>query len=178
MILKKTLGALIYFAVLFVLIGLALPKASHVEREIAIDRSPATVFAMLNSYRRFNLWSPWFARDPSATYAFEGPASGVGASMRWVSQPSDVGSGRQTIVESVPTSRIVTKLQFDGQADAYATFLLTPQGRGTRVVWTFDIKHGMNPFARWFGLLFEPMIGSDYEQGLAKLKTAMESDGR
>ncbi len=177
-ILKKLLGALFGLAVLFVLIGLALPKTTHVAREIAIVRPPEEVFAMLESYRRFNEWSPWFARDPNAVYTYEGPASGIGASMRWVSQKSDVGSGRQTVVESEPMKRIVVKLEFDGQADAYATYTLTPEGRGTRVVWSFDTDHKMNPLSRWFGLLFDKFIGPDYEQGLAKLKTVMETSGR
>ncbi|MCC7247647.1 MAG: SRPBCC family protein [Lysobacter sp.] len=91
---------------------------------------------------------------------------------------SDVGSGRQTIVDSVPGRRIVSKLEFEGQDEATATFVLTPQGQGTRVVWSFDADHGTNPASRWFGLLFDRMIGPNYEQGLAKLKTTMESDAR
>ncbi len=176
--LKKVFGALIGLAILFLLIGLALPDKTHVEREISIDRPPAEVFSMLDSYRRFNTWSPWFARDPNAVYTYEGPTTGVGASMRWVSRKSDVGSGRQTIVDTVPGKRVVTKLEFEGQGDAIATFELTPQGQGTRVVWGFDAEHGMNPVSRWFGLLFDRMIGPDYEQGLAKLKTTLETEAR
>jgi hypothetical protein len=33
----------------------------------------------------------------------------------------------------------------------------------------------MNPIARYFGLLFHKMIGSDYERGLAKLKAVAEA---
>jgi uncharacterized protein YndB with AHSA1/START domain len=174
-ILKTLLRAILFLAIGFLLIGLILPKTTHVEREVTIDRPPAKVFAMLDSYRRFNEWSPWFARDPKAEYVYEGPATGIGASMRWASEQSDVGSGRQTIIESEPSSRVVAKLEFDGQGDARATFTLTPQGGGTRVVWGFDTDHGMNPLSRWFGLLFDRMIGPDYEKGLAKLKMVMES---
>jgi hypothetical protein len=46
------------------------------------------------------------------------------------------------------------------------------------VLWGFDAEHGMNPLARWFGLLFDRMIGPDFEQGLAKLKTVMEAAPR
>lgn len=175
---KQVLRALVGLAMFFVLIGLALPKRTHIEREIVIDRPPAEVFAMLDSYRRFNMWSPWFARDPNAVYTYEGPSRGVGASMRWVSRQPDVGSGRQTIVESVPNKRVVTRLQFEGQKDARATFELTPQGQGTRLVWGFDAEHGMNPLSRWFGLFFDRLIGPDYEQGLAKLKATMERQTR
>lgn len=176
--LKKLLRAVLLVAFVFCLIGWVLPKSTHVERAIAIERPPEAVFEMLNSYRRFNEWSPWYARDPSADYRFEGPAAGAGASMRWVSQHADVGSGRQTILESEAPRRVVMRLEFDGQGDAVATFTLTPQGQGTRVVWGFDADHGMNPLARWFGLLFDRMIGPDFEQGLAKLKTVMEAAPR
>jgi carbon monoxide dehydrogenase subunit G len=175
-ILKWLLGVLLALVVLFVGIGLLLPASTHVERSITIAKPPAEVFAMLNSYERFNLWSPWFERDPQAAYTYEGPASGVGASMRWVSEKRDVGSGRQTITESVPSEKVAIKLEFEGQGDAKAAYLLTPEGGGTKVVWAFDTEHGYNPLSRWFGLMFDSMIGPDYEKGLAKLKTVMESE--
>jgi carbon monoxide dehydrogenase subunit G len=173
--LKTALKAIVILAILLAAVSFALPGTSHVQRDVFIDRPPAEVFAMLNSYGRFNEWSPWFERDPKAEYRYEGPASGVGASMRWASQKADVGSGRQTIVESVAPTKVVATLEFDGQSAARATFALTPQGNGTRVAWSFDTEHGMNPVSRWFGLFFDRLIGPDYEKGLAKLKTTMET---
>ena len=41
---------------------------------------------MLNSYQRFNAWSPWHGRDPKTVYTFEGPAEGVSAGMCWSSE--------------------------------------------------------------------------------------------
>jgi uncharacterized protein YndB with AHSA1/START domain len=154
--------------------GFLLPASTHVERATTIARPPAEVHAMLDSYRRFNEWSPWHGRDPATVYVFEGAERGVGASMRWSSEQSDVGKGRQTIIESVPGSKVVTKLEFEGQGDAIATFTLTPEGDGTRVVWGFDTEHGMNPVSRWFGLMLDRWVGGDYAQGLAKLKAVME----
>jgi carbon monoxide dehydrogenase subunit G len=174
-LLTKALKAIAVLAILFVAASFVLPGSSHVQREVVIDRPPTEVFAVVNSYARFNEWSPWFERDPKAEYSYEGPTSGVGASMRWVSQKSDVGSGRQTIVESMAPTKVVTKLEFDGQGAAQATFAMTPEGNGTRVVWSFDTEHGMNPISRWFGLFFDRLIGPDYEKGLAKLKTTMET---
>jgi len=173
-VLKKLVVALLLLVAVLLAGAFALPASTHVERATTIARPPAEVFAMLNSYRDFNRWSPWHARDPKTVYTYDGPEQGVGASMRWSSEQSDVGKGRQTIIESVPNERIVTKLEFEGQNDVEASFLLTPEGEGTRVVWGFDATHGMNPISRWFGLLFDRMIGPDYEQGLANLKKAME----
>jgi uncharacterized protein YndB with AHSA1/START domain len=174
-ILKRLLIALLLLVAVVIVGGFVLPASTHVERSISIARPPAEVFAMLNSYRRFNEWSPWHGRDPKTVYTYEGPTEGVGAGMRWSSEQSDVGKGRQTIIESVPNEKVGTRLEFEGQNDAIATFALTAEGDGTRVVWSFDTEHGKNPISRWFGLMLDRWVGGDFAQGLAKLKTLLES---
>lgn len=172
-LLKWALGVLVLFGVLFVAGSLLLPARSHVERSISIQRPPADVFRALDSFQRFNEWSPWFAADPQAQYRFEGPAAGVGARMAWSGNRA-VGSGSQRIIESQPPRRIVVALEFDGHAST-ATYTLVPEGDGgTRLTWAFDAEHGFDPFARWFGLLFDRMIGGDYARGLAQLKAVLE----
>lgn len=159
-----------------VLLGgsLFLPATTHVERSTHIDKPPAEVFATLDSFERFNQWSPWFEMDPTAQYSYSGPASGVGARMSWVGNPS-VGSGSQEILVSEPHARIVNALDF-GNSQAKATYLLVPDGGGTHLTWSLDSEHGYNPLNRWFGaLLLDRMIGKDYEKGLAKLKALQES---
>ena len=69
--------------------------------------------------------------------------------------------------------RPLVALDFDG-SQAQATYLLVPEAGGTRVTWAFDSTHGLNPFRRWLGLLFDRMIGADYEKGLGKLKSLLE----
>jgi len=157
--------------------GLLCPATSHLERSTLIERPPAEVFATLDSFGRFNEWSPWFEMDPTAKYTYSGPASGVGARMAWVGN-SAVGSGSQEIMESVPDSRIVNALDFGG-SQAKAAFKLAPHGNGTQVVWSFDSEHGYNPINRLFGaLLLERVVGNDYEKGLAKLKGVLERSPR
>lgn len=172
--LKGALAVLVVLGLLAVAGSLLLPARTHVERSIMVDRPPAQVFAVVNSFQRFKQWSPWAAYDPNAEYRFEGPASGVGARMSWSGNRS-VGSGSQEIVESVPDRRVGIALDFDGSA-ALAAYTLTPEGGGTRVTWSFDSEHGYNPMSRLFGLLFDRMIGPDYEQGLTKLKALLESE--
>lgn len=174
-LLKKLLAVLFLLAGIVVVGGFVLPSQTHVERSTRIARSPGEVHAMLNSWRRFNEWSPWHGRDPKTLYTYAGPADGVGASMKWSSEQSDVGKGRQTIVESVPDYKVVSKLEFEGQGDAIAAFVLLPEGGGTRVTWAFDTDHGNDIMGRWFGLMFDRWIGPDYEQGLAKLKAVLEA---
>lgn len=170
---KWVLAVIVGLGLVLGLGSLLLPASTHVERAIVIDRSPEQVYATLNSFERFNAWSPWAEYDPQARYTFEGPASGVGARMSWVGNRS-VGSGSQRISESVPNRKIVVALDFDG-SEGRAIYLIEPEGGGTRLTWAFDTDHGYNPFGRWLGLLFDRMIGGDYEKGLAKLKALLES---
>ena len=172
-LLKGALYLLLLLGIVFVAGGLLLPATSHVERSIAIERPPGEVHAMLNSFQRFNEWSPWYEYEPSAKYAYSGPQAGVGAMMSW--QGEKVGKGSQRIVESTPPSRIVNALDFDG-TEATARFDLQEEGAGTRVTWSLDSQHGYNLVSRWFGLAMDAMVGKDYEKGLLKLKRTLEDE--
>lgn len=170
--LKWTLAVLALLGAVLVGGSLLLPAQTQVERSVLIQAPPGEVFATLNSFQRYNQWSPWFAADPQARYEYTGPAEGVGAGMQWSGNRA-VGSGSQEILESVPNQKIVVALDFGGSA-AQATYTLAPEGAGTRVQWRFQARHGYNPFNRWMGLLFDKMIGADFERGLAALKGLLE----
>jgi effector-binding domain-containing protein len=171
-------GALItIFGVIlaFFAIALFLPGTTHVERSIVIDAPQATLFALTNSFARFNEWSPWAERDPDAVYAYKGPAAGVGAGMSWTSEDRKVGSGSQEIVSSTPFDEVKTRLDFGDQGTAEAFFRLRPGEDGVTVTWGFDTDFGMDLVGRWVGLAFDSMIGPEYEKGLANLKELAES---
>ncbi len=100
--LKRLMMSLAGVVVLLVCIAFFLPNSAHVERSMTIVRPSSEVFAILNSFRRFNEWSPWFDIDPQAKYTTSGPGSGVGAKSSWAGN-KDVGNGSQEIIESKPT---------------------------------------------------------------------------
>lgn len=171
---KRVLLWGIGLVLLLAIVGLLLPRKVHLERSTMIDAPRATVFTLVNGYRNFNKWSPWFALDPSAKYTFEGASEGVGAKMSWVGDPGTIGSGSQEIIESKPFVLVRTKLDF-GAGLATATFALAAEGQKTRVTWSLDADMGMNPVSRYFGLVFDSMMGGDLEKGLAGLKKLAES---
>jgi hypothetical protein len=171
--LKRVLIGLVILIVLLVAVGYALPGRVHVERSIVIDAPQAQLFDALNGFKRFNEFSPWAALDPDTRYSYEGPESGVGAKMRWMSTSEDVGSGTNEIVESAAPEFIRTRLELGGQL-AQATFRFEPADGGTRVTWGFDCDLGGNPIMRYAGLMFDKWIGADYEKGLARLKEVMD----
>lgn len=160
-------------------VGFLLPDKARVERSIVVARPQATVFTVLDGFRHFQDWSPWATLDPSMRITFEGPATGVGARVRWTSDQPSVGSGSQEIVESLPFRRVGTRMTFSGMdVEHRARFELAPseeKGQGTRVVGVMEADFGANPVDRWFGLLLERMVGPDYERGLARLKAHVET---
>jgi len=179
----KKLGyiSLILFAA-FVITGYLLPTHAHVERSITIERPANEVFTIVNSYRHFEHWSPWIARDLNAEYAISGSEAGVGARLSWIGEPHLVGSGWQEIVASEPYDQIDIRLYLDSQGVSDSRFKFVPVGTAaTRITWSFDsdLTEGLSFFdgflARYFGLLFDRWIGNDYEQGLANLKQYVES---
>ena len=174
-VLKKIVIALVLTAVALAVVGLLLPRQVHVERSAVIDAPRATVFAQVNGYKNFNKWSPWFDQDPNARYTYEGPEFGAGAKFSWSGDPKTVGSGSQEIVESRPFETVKVSLDFGTEGKGTSVFALVPEGNGTRVTWAFDTDLGMNPVSRYFGLMFDRMIGPDYERGLAGLKRRAES---
>ena len=171
--LKTLLIGLIGLFVLLAIAGLFLPSSARVERSIVIERAPSVIFPVINSFERFNEWSPWHGIDPNATYTYSGPASGVGANMKWVGN-DEVGSGSQTITASVPDQRIAIELTFGDMTPSQVEMLLSPEGDGTRVTWTLESKFGYDLAGRYFGLLMDKFVGADYEKGLAQLKAVVE----
>lgn len=158
-----------------VVVGLLLPSSSHVERSTTISAPQATVFALVNGFASFNQWSPWYERDPDATYTYQGPDFGVGAKLTWASDNPEVGSGSQTISKSEPFELVESSLDFGPQGTAVAFFRFEPSADGTRVTWGFDTDHGFSIIRRYMGLMFDKWVGPDYEQGLARLKVLAES---
>jgi hypothetical protein len=159
---------------LLLVAGLFLPGSAHVERSIGTTASPAVVYDIVSGFRRFNEWSPWFDLDPAAHYSFSGPEQGVGARMAWTSDEREVGSGSQEILAVEPGRSVTTKLDFGAQGQATSTVLIEPEGSGSRITWAFDTSFEGDYFGRYFGLLFDRLIGADYEKGLARLKVVAE----
>lgn len=174
-ILKILLLIVIALVVVFVAVGATLPGSSHVERSIDIDARPEEVFKLANNFKNFNQWSPWHPIDPNTKYTFSGPQQGVGAKMAWHSDNKQVGSGTQTILQSVPNELIKVELDFGTMGVADASYIIKPSEKGTHFTWAFDVEHGGSLINRYFGLMMDKWVGADYEKGLVKLKQVAEA---
>lgn len=175
-ILKRILLGFVILLALLVLVGLLLPSSAHVQRSTTITAPPSAVFEVVNSFKRFNEWSPWYELDPAARYVYSGPEQGVGARFEWTSEKPEVGSGSQEIIASEPDKRVRSKLDFGSQGTAEAEISIVPVDQGSEVTWSLDSQFGFNLLHRYFGLLFDQWFGADYEKGMAKLKALLEKD--
>lgn len=173
-VLKRLLVIVVCVLVVLAVIGLLLPRNTRVSRSITIARPASLVYATVNSFQLFPKWSPWQDLDPNVHQTMEGPRDGVGAKLVWTGNDK-VGSGTQVITASTPNESVASDLDFGKMGVAKAALLLAPAGSSTRVTWTLVIDMGASPISHYFGLMMDRMIGKDYETGLNKLKTLIES---
>ena len=174
-ILRGLFFLLLGLVALFFVTALFLPQAAHVERSMTTTASPATVYGLVDGFKRFNEWSPWAGLDPATKYTYSGPETGVGARMEWASANPDVGNGSQEVIDVEPGQRVTSKLDFGMDNPTTSTISLVPEGTGTRVTWALDTDFSGSLIGRYFGLALDRMVGPDYEKGLAQLKAVAES---
>ena len=166
-------GALI--AVFLVIVALQ-PSAFRVARSAVIDAPAGEVFPHVNDLHNWQDWSPYEGRDPAMKRTFEGPRAGTGASYAW-SGNNQVGQGRMTITESRSNERITIRLEFlkPFKCTNTAEFLFKPQGERTEVTWALCGNKSFMSKAFCMVMSMDKMVGGDFEKGLAKLKSVVES---
>jgi uncharacterized protein YndB with AHSA1/START domain len=177
--LVKIVGGLVVVIVGAIALGFVLPSTVHVERDAVINAPPATVFAWVSDFNRWEAWSPWATKDPAADMQITG--EGIGQTMTWRSENPAVGSGSQTIVEISENAMLKTHLEFGDRGRADATFSLQPENGKTHVVWSLDtdMREGVSvlqqPMSTYAGFFMDGMIGQEYETGLQQLKALIEA---
>ncbi len=170
---RRLLYGIIALILILVLIGLVLPSTSRVRVASTIDAPAATVYAQLNDFRRFALWSPLLEIDPNVRVLYSGNRRGPGSTMTW--DGPIAGSGTQTIVDSVPFERVDIVLNRGEPGEASSRFSLAEEGGVTTVSWRFETDYGFNIVGRYFAPLLSRVVARDYQAGLDKLKQLAES---
>jgi uncharacterized protein YndB with AHSA1/START domain len=174
--LEKILVGLAVIIVAAVILVALQPADYTVTRRATIAAPPAAVFVRVNDLHEFQAWNPFARMDPAVKNTFEGAPAGPGAVLAW-SGNSQVGEGRMTITESRPDELVRIRLDFvrPVASTAFAEFTFIPDGGRTAVTWSMT---GRKDFAsKAFGLVMsmDRMIGGQFEQGLATLKSLSEA---
>ena len=159
-------------AVLFFLAAAVAPKSFNVKRTIIIHASPQNVFNQVNSFQKWEQWSPWLKRDSTIKNTYSGPQSGVGNKVSWTSEKS--GDGSMENMESDPFKYIRIRLKMKNFTPFEGHFTFTPLDSGIEVTWA-DSGSMSYPW-NIFTMLADKMMGPDFEDGLMNLKILVENN--
>jgi hypothetical protein len=173
----KTIALAVLAALALLLIYAATrPDTFRVERSTTVKAPPEKLLPLIADLHAFNRWNPFNKKDPAIQGDYQGPASGPGAVYNFAGN-SDVGSGRVSVT-GVSADRVAMRLEMTAPmaTDNAVEFKLQPEAGGaTRVTWAMQ---GPSPFiAKLVGVVFnmDRMVGTDFEAGLASLKTLAET---
>lgn len=172
----KKLGLALGLMVATLLLVIAFsPSEFRIERSATIQAPTPVVFALINSPKQYDQWSPWAELDPGMEKSWSGPPEGRGAAYGW-SGNEKVGRGRMEITEARENVEVVYDLHFEAPFEArnVVHFTLTPRGSAVDVRWAMTGQNGF--LSKAFGLFMDvdEMVGRDFEKGLAELKQLAE----
>ena len=151
------------------------PDAFRVERSASIKAPPEKIFAQINDLKAWAAWSPYEKKDPAMKRSFGAITAGKGAVYEWHGN-KNVGKGRMEITAAAPSSKIVVKLDFLEPFEGHNTAEFTMEGKGNATNVTWAMYGPANYISKLMGVFFsmDKMIGTDFEAGLANLKSITE----
>lgn len=161
---------------LFLIVVALQPSDYHVSRSLMIGAPPEAVFPHLNELKKWAAWNPWGKPDPNIKRTYGGPEAGVGANCSWIGN-NEVGEGRATIVESRPAESVKIKMEWVKPMPGVSEdqFIFKPRGNQTEVTWTMSGHKNFMMKAFCLFRSMDQMVGGKFEQGLADLKTVVET---
>ncbi len=175
MLLKILIGIAAIILVFVVVVALQ-PSDFRIERTTTIAAPADAVFAQVNDFHKWEAWSPYDKIDPALKRTYGGAPAGVGAIYEWVGN-KNVGEGKATITDSRPNALVQIRLDFlkPFAATNMAEFSLAPQGGQTAITWSMTGHNNFMFKAVGLFMNMDKMVGGQFEQGLAQLKTLVES---
>ncbi len=152
----------------------ARPGTFRIERSTRIQAPPEKIFPLISDFHNWVYWSPYERLDPAMTKSYHGAPSGQGAIYEWDGRKA--GKGRMEIIGVAPPSKITIQLEFMKPFEGHNTaeFALDAQGGSTNVTWSMWGLNGM--LAKFLSIFvsMERLLGKEFENGLANLKSVAE----
>ena len=172
---KKFIITLLVLIVTVLVYAVSRPDTFRVERTATVKAAPDKIFALIQDFHNWSVWSPYEKLDPAMKRTFSGANSGKGAVYAW-DGAGQAGAGRMEILSAPAASQVVIQLDFSRPFESRITaeFSLKPLGDQTQVTWAM---HGPAHFVtKLLGIFvnMDQMIGKDFEVGLLNLKREAE----
>ena len=151
------------------------PNTFSVQRSATVGAPPERVYPLIEDFYNWGSWSPWEKLDPGMKKTFGGATRGKGAVYAWDGN-KQAGAGRMEITDTSAPNRIIIALDFTRPLPNSSTTAITldPVGDSTTITWAM---HGRQRFvSKLFGVFvnMDNLIGRDFEQGLANIKSIAE----
>ncbi len=152
------------------------PATYTVERTTTVRAHAPEIYPYIADFRRWTAWSPWEDVDPDLQRDYSGAESGTGAVYSW-SGNRKAGQGRMEITDTDEPNRVTIDLRFEKpfKASNETTFLLEPDGPGTKVTWRMTGPSTLMTKVMGLFTSMDKMIGPDFEKGLERLRGVVES---
>ncbi len=171
--LKKTLVGSVVILLIFAAIGYTFPADYESKRTIEINAPIEIVFDNVNTIAKNIAWSPWVGQASDTKITYNEIPAGKGARYDWESPSS--GKGAALITKSDAPTTIEMDIDFGADGIAKCFWSFEQVGSVVRATWGVRGHAGANPFARFFGLMLDRMVGVHLETGLSRLKKASEA---
>jgi hypothetical protein len=152
------------------------PSEFRVTRTARMSAPAPAIFAQVNDFHNWEAWNPWGKLDPAMKQEYQGAPAGTGAVYTWAGN-KEVGEGRMTIIESRPNDLIRINLEFfrPFAATNIAEFTFRPESDQTAVTWSMSGKNNFMGKAIHLFMNMDKMIGTQFEHGLAQMKSIVET---
>ena len=149
--------------------GLFMDSQWQVERRAIVKAAPADVFGYISRIHSWQEWTAWNTKAyPEMKISYSGPASGVGARQSW---DDGAMTGHVEVTAQGPGRQFDYIVSMDeGKYQMDCSMAVEPAAAGSEVRWSCSGDSGGNPFSRLMMAAYKPMIGKDFEKGLANLE--------
>lgn len=171
----RILGIIVVLIVAVILVAGALaPNEIKVDRNIVIKGQKDVVFYQLSHLRNWENWLPWYDMDPNMKVDYAGTDGQPGSTYHWVGEKS--GEGRVTIMSMAEHTMLYDMLFIDWDTKAKGYVKVEDAGEGqTRAIWGFTTHYGFPANGIMAIMNMKKMLEKDFDKGLQKLKTFVES---
>ena len=146
----------------------------HVKRSLEVDAPVESVFAAIVDFKSWPLWSPWLMHEPETKIEYSDAYQQEDGYYEW--DGKIVGAGKLTHISISPGRSIHQEIEFirPFKSKNEVRWSFEPIDNKCLVTWEMI---GRMPFLfRFMTRKMEPMIGRDYELGLALLNGYMNAD--
>jgi effector-binding domain-containing protein len=174
-IIKWLVIVIVALALIVLVWGALVPGVVKIESTAEVELPANKVFYGLATYQNRTAWDPWFSTDSTAEASFNLEEGYVGSTYQWNGEK--IKTGTETIDSVSFGNYIGSSLDFhDGQKPSKAEWILASQGNTTLLTWSFS-GEGAYPVGRIFLNLFKGGLQKSFDDGIAALKTQLESQG-